>query len=105
MKITMTAISERQRARFYIYKKHKNAIQFYVQKAIHFSKIKKICVPFLYTKSKTLYVTRFFMKILNLEFIYTKSMTLCVSDAFIFKNPDTLQKARQFALRFYIQKA
>ena len=51
MKITMTAISERQRARLYIYKKQK----------------------------KLRYV-------------------------FIYKNPDTSQKARQFPLRFYIQK-
>ena len=30
-------------------------------------------------------------------------MTLCVTSRFICKKPDTSQKARQFALRFYIQ--
>ena len=52
MTITMTAISERQRARFYIHKKQKKS-------------------------RKVLY---------------------------IYKKPDTFQKARQFPLRFYIQK-
>ena len=52
MKITMTAIFERQRARFYTQKAKKN------------------CETF-----------------------------------FIYKKPDTFQKARQFELSFYIQKA
>ena len=52
MKITMTAIIERQRERFYMHKKQK--------------------------------------KLLNV---------------LIYKRPDTFQKARQFPLRFHIQKA
>ena len=34
--------------------------------------------------------------------IFTKSKNMC--NVFIYKNPDTLPKAIQFALRFYIQK-
>ena len=33
----------------------------------------------------------------------TKSMILCVTWSFMYKNPNILQKARQFALCFYIQ--
>ena len=54
MKITITTISERQRARFYIYKKQKTAKRLY---------------------------------------------------KYIYKKPDTFRKARQFALRFHLQKA
>ena len=36
-------------------------------------------------------------------FIYTKAKQL--RTVFIYKKPDTLQKSRQFRLRFYIQKA
>ena len=32
--------------------------------------------------------------------IYTKRKNNCKTFIYIFKNPDTLQKARQFALRF-----
>ena len=41
------------------------------------------------------------MKFLKLAFIYKKN----VQDVFIYKNPDTSQKARQFGLSFYVQKA
>ena len=69
MKITMTAIIERQRERLY------------TQKA-------KNCEIFLYTKSQTL-----FKKLDNFRYV------------FIYKNLDTSQKARQFAIRFNIQKS
>ena len=36
-------------------------------------------------------------------FVYPKSKKM--RNFFIYKNPDTFQKGRQFALRFYIQKA
>ena len=36
-------------------------------------------------------------------FIYTKRKK--IAKHFIYKKPDTFQKARQFPLRFYIQKA
>ena len=54
MKITMTAVSERERARFYLYKKQKIGKHFYIKKARHFAKSKITSIMFLYTKSKTL---------------------------------------------------
>ena len=49
-----------------------------------------ICVTFLYTKSKTLYVTRFFIKNSSWH-LYRKSMTVCATWRFY------IQKARHFA--------
>ena len=37
--------------------------------------------------------------------IHTRPPTLLLREVFICKNPDTSQKARQFALHFYIQKS
>ena len=48
----MIAISERQRASFYIYKKQKIAKRFYIQKARHFSKSKTIYVTFYIQKER-----------------------------------------------------
>ena len=42
----------------------------------HFAKSKTICITFLYTKIQTLYVARFFMKILKLALIYKQHDTL-----------------------------
>ena len=93
-------------------KKAKNIAQrFYIQKARHFATSKTIYVTFLYTKSFVLYVSQFFMNILNLAFIckkrdtlhyvtflYTKIQTLRkmkdnLRYAFIYKDPDTLRYA------------
>ena len=59
MEITMTAINERQRARFYIYKK-KNAKRFNMQKAWHSAKSKTIPVTFLYTQKEIHFTLRNF---------------------------------------------
>ena len=80
--MTITAITERQRALFYIYKKQNIAKRFYIQNKRHFAKIKTICVMFLYTKIQTLYVTQFFMKCLELVeggggVLYAKNNALC----------------------------
>ena len=51
----------------FIYTKRKNnAKRFHKQKARHFAKIKTICVTFLYTKIRILYVTQFCMNFLKL---------------------------------------
>ena len=63
MEIIMTAMSERQHARFYIFKKQKKCEPFL------YTKIKTISVTFLYTKCMTLYLTIFFMIILKMAFI------------------------------------
>ena len=71
----MTAISERQRAHLYI-QKAKKSETFYIQKARHFAKSNTISVTFLYTKSKTLYVTLFVMKFLKVALLYKNHDTL-----------------------------
>ena len=67
----MTLISERRRASFYKYKSKNKLRNIYINiyKARQFSKIKTIHFTFLFTKSQTLYVMRFFMKSLKLAFI------------------------------------
>ena len=61
MKIAMTPIKERQRARVNIYKEAKQLrnVYIYKQKARHLAKSNKICVTSLFTKSLTFYVVRF----------------------------------------------
>ena len=100
----MTTISERQRARFYIYKKKKTRKGLYIYtKARHFSKSKTICVTFLLSKIPTLYVMRFFMIFLKLAFIYIQKVShFALRDVFINKKPENSKKATQFALRFFI---
>ena len=69
----------------YIYNKKEKSQNIIYKKARHFAKRKTIFVMFLYTESKKLYVTQFFMNFLKLEFI--------------FKNHDTFH-----CVTFYIQK-
>ena len=64
----MTAIRKIQGLCFYIYKKQKKRETFYIQKSINFGKARQYLLR-IYMKSKTLYVTQFFMKILYLAFI------------------------------------
>ena len=85
--------------------KKKNIVKrFYLHKARHFSKSKTICVTFLYTKSLTLFA-RFFYENVEIGILYTKPWHFALRDVFMYKKPGTFQKARQFALLFYIQKA
>ena len=67
MKITTTAISKIQGARLYIYEA-KNAKRFYKKSQTLFKKQDNLRYTF-YRKSKTLYVTKCFMKFLKLAFI------------------------------------
>ena len=59
MKITMTAIIERQRACVYTQKAKKIAKRFYIQKARHFSKARQFPLRFYIQKTNTLDVTGF----------------------------------------------
>ena len=74
---------------FLYLQKTKNCQTFYIQKSRHFAKSKIISVTFLYTKIKTLHVTRFFMKKLKLAFIYIKVLHSVFRDVLIYKKPDT----------------
>ena len=91
MLITMTSIGERQRTRFCINKKQNIAKRLYVQKSVHFAKSTTICFTFLYKKTRTLYITRFFKKILILEFIYKNYDTLRYM-TFLYTKMYTLRK-------------
>ena len=90
MKITMTAIIERQCARFYIHKKPEKLRKVFIYKMPDtFQKARQFPLRFYISKVHTLYVTGFLMKFLKFAFIYKKL--------------DTSQKAIQFAIRFCIQ--
>ena len=67
-----------------------------------FQKLHNSRYVFIYTKPYT-WRHGIFMKFLKLAFIYKKTWPFSLRDVFIYKNHDTSQKARQIALRFYIQ--
>ena len=77
MKITMTAIIERQRARLYTQKAKKLQNIFIYKKPDTFQKAKQF--PFRFYKQKAIHLTlRDFHEIFEVG-IYTKSMTLSVT--------------------------
>ena len=96
----------------FIYEKSKTNFEtFLYTKSSTFGKKQEIFRYVLYTKSMTLYVTWFFMKIFKFAFIYKKNDTIRYMTflytkietlrkkqdnlhyVFIFKNPDTLRHA------------
>ena len=88
----------------YTQKAKKIAELFYTQKARHFSKSYTIPVMFLYTKSHTLDVTGFSWNFWSWNYIQ-KSWHFSLREVFIYKKLETSQKAKQFAMRFYIPKS
>ena len=102
----MTPIAKRQRARFYLYtqQKHLRNVYLYIQKSRHFLKSKTICVTFLFTKRKTLYVTRFLVKYLILASIYISNHGTLCSVTFLFTKSQTLQKSKTICVTFFIYK-
>ena len=103
----MNPTSKRTHAHFNIYIKQTNCETFiYIRKARQFSRNKTVFITVLFTKSQTHHATRFFMKTLKWACICKeKEWKYMLHDVYIDINPDTSRKARQFALRFYIQKA
>ena len=77
----------------------------FIQKSRHFAKSKTICVTFLYTKSETLYVTQFFMKILKLEFTYKKHDTLRYVAVLYTKMQTLSKKLDNFCYVFIYKKS
>ena len=110
-KITMTAIGERQRANFCLYKKQEILLNVFIYKIQTLFKKQDSSRYVLFKKSLTINITRFFMKILNLIIVYkkhdnlryvtclyTRSQTLQKQQdnlcyVFIYKMPDTLRYA------------
>ena len=101
----MTPISKRQHARFYIYKKQKKCKTFIYTKIQTLCKQQdNLCYVFIHKNSDTLHYA-ILMKFLELAFIcIEKAWHFLLHEVFIYKNPDTSQKARQFALHFFIHK-
>ena len=86
----MTAISEKQRVRFYIYKKQKNRNVFIYKKRHILQKARQFCYIFIYKNQDTsLYAI--FMKMLKLAFIYKNNDTLR-HVAFLYRKIQTLRK-------------
>ena len=82
----MTAIIERQRARLYTQNE------------------KKLRNVFIYKKPYTLRYG-IFHEIFEAGIYLQKAWHFALRDVFIYKKLDTSQKARQFAIRFYIEKS
>ena len=91
MKIIITTIIERQCAPLYIYRKQNNYETFYNTESQTLFKNQDYFCYVLYTKSKTIYVTQFFMKMFNSEFIYKKHDTLRYI-TFLYTKSHTLRK-------------
>ena len=100
----MSSVSERQHARFNIYKKKKTVKRFYIQKARKYAKSKTTCAKFYIQKSGHLTFRDFPWKFWIYS-LYTKNMKLWVTWSFYIQNPETSQKRGQFASCFYIQKS
>ena len=90
MWITMNAISERQRACFYIYQKQKKCETFLYTKSHTLCKNQDNLRYIYIYKSKALYVTQSSWKLWDWH-LYTKRMTLCITWSFY------VQKSRHFA--------
>ena len=96
----MTDIRERQRARFYIYKKQKNAKRFYIHKKQDTSqKAGQFPLQF-YIQKAWHFTSRDFLWKFEVGVYIQKAWHFALRDVFIYKRPDTSQKARQFALGF-----
>ena len=95
LKITMTAIIERQRACLYTQKAKNMRNVFIYKKPDTFQKARQF--PLRFYIQKVIHLTlRDFHEIFEWHF--------ALRDVFIYKKLDTSQKTRQFAIRFYIQK-
>ena len=103
MKISITSISERQWARFLIYKNQIKLLNVFIykkgdtfQKAIQFS----LC--FIYKMPDNLCYS-IFHGIFEVVIYIQKAWLFLLRDVFIYKKSVTLQKARQFPLRFALR--
>ena len=104
MKITMTAIIERQRARLYTQKAKKSRNVFLYKKPDTFQKARQF--PLRFYIQKAIHLTlRDFHDIFEVGIYIQKAWHFELREVFIYKKLDTSQKAKQSAIRFYIQKS
>ena len=104
MKMTRTAIIERQRARLYTQKAKKSETFLYTKSQTCFQKAKQFSLRFYIQKAIHL-TLRDFHENFEVGIYIQKSWHFTLRDVFIYINTDTSQKARQFAIRFNIQKS
>ena len=104
MKITITAITERQRARLYTQKAKKLWKIFIYKKPDTFQKARQFPLRFYIQKAIDL-TLRDFREIFEVGIYIQTVWHFALRDVFIYKNLDTSQKARQFVIRFYMQKS
>ena len=99
----MTANIERQRACFYIHKKQKKLPKTFIYKKPEtFQKARQFLLRHI---NKNPYTLRYaiFHEIFEVGIYIQKAWHFALLDVYIYKKLDTSQKARQFAIRFYIQ--
>ena len=88
---------------FNIYKKQKTLRNVFIyKKQTLFKNPDNFRYILIYKKSDTL-LYAIFHEIFEVSIYIQKAWHFVLRDIFIYKNPDTSQKARQFAVRFYIQ--
>ena len=84
--------------------KAKKCETFYIQKARHLTKSKKICVTFLIQKSWRFTLRNFSWKFWNWH-LYTKSMTLCVTWSFYIQKVRHFTKSKTICVTFLCTKS
>ena len=90
---------------FLYIQKEKNAKRFYIQKGQTLCKKQENSrYVFIYKKKNTLRYA-ILNEIFEVGIFIQKAWHFELRDVFIYKTTDTLQKARNFALQFYIQKS
>ena len=100
----MTAIFEKRRARLYTQKAKKLRNIFIYKKPDTFQKARQF--PLRFYIQKAIHLTlRDFHEIFEVGIYIQKAWHFALRDVFIYKKLDTSQKARQFVIRFYIQKS
>ena len=104
MKITMTDIMERQRARVHTQKAKKLPNVFIYKKPDTFQKAGQFPLGFYIQKAIHL-TLRDFHENFEVGSYIQKAGHFALSEVFIYKKLDTSQKARQLGIRFYIQKS
>ena len=102
----MTAIGKRQLVRLYnIYKKGKKLRNVFISKTPDILQKERQFPLRFYSQKARNFTLRDFHENFEYGIYIQKTWHFALRDDFIYKKPETSKKRRQFALRFYIQKA